>query len=107
MNSLSSIDEHLARFSILSNRSSKLSKYISKSIKMMIPQVLGMRHYINESWQNCLNELSNATELESTLITSGNSPTLVFARSNELLAVHLLLIYEKHQKGLVRRFARN
>lgn len=104
INSLSTIDDHLARFPILADRSSKLSKYISKSIKMMIPQVLGMRHYINESWQDCLNELNNATELEASLITGGNSPTLIFARSNELLAMHLLLMYEKYQNSLVSEF---
>lgn len=99
--SLSVIDNHLARFVILSNRSSTLSKYIAKSILMMIPQVLAMRHYFNEFWQDCLNELNTATQLEESLISSGSSPTLVFARSAELLAMHLLLMYEKHQTNPV------
>jgi hypothetical protein len=70
----------------------------------MIPQILGMRHYVNESWQECLNELNTATQLEATLIAGGNSPTLIFARSSELLGMHLLIIYEKHQARLVDRF---
>jgi hypothetical protein len=98
---LSTIDDHLARFIILSNRAASLSKYISNSILMMIPQILGMRYYVNGSWQECLNELSAANKLELTLITGGNSPTLIFARSSELLAMHLLIIYEKHQEHLV------
>jgi hypothetical protein len=101
---LSKIDNHLARLLILSNRTSILSKYISNSILMMIPQILGMRHYVNESWQECLNELNTATQLEATLIAGGNSPTLIFARSSELLGMHLLIIYEKHQARLVDRF---
>lgn len=71
---------------------------------MMIPQVLAMRHYLNQSWQDCLNELNTATQLEASLISSGSSPTLVFARSNELLAMHLLLMHEKYQANLVSRF---
>ncbi len=98
---ISTIDNHLARLVILSNRTNSLSKYISNSILMMIQQILGMRYYVNGSWQECLNELSIATKLESTLISGGNSPTLIFARSSELLAMHLLIIYEKYQERLV------
>ncbi|CAF0907888.1 unnamed protein product [Adineta steineri] len=96
----STIDNHLARFLILSNRTTPLSKYIANNILMMIPQVLGMRYYINGSWQESLNELNTATQLESAVVSSGNSPTLIFARSSELLAMHLLLIYEKYQEQL-------
>ena len=32
---------------------------------MMIPQILGMRYYVNGSWQECLSELNTATQLES------------------------------------------
>ncbi len=104
LSTLSTIDNHLARLLILSNRSHTLSKYISNSILMMIPQILGMRYYVNESWQECLNELNTATQLEATLISGGNSPTLIFARSSELLAMHLLIIYEKYKARLVNRF---
>lgn len=68
---------------------------------MMIPQILGMRYYVNGSWQECLNELNTATQLESTLTSNSNSPTLIFARSSELLAMHLLIMYEKYQEQLV------
>jgi hypothetical protein len=63
----------------------------------MIPQIRGIRHYVNQSWQDCLNELSNATQREATLVADANSPTLIFARSSELLALHLLLIHSKFQ----------
>jgi hypothetical protein len=98
---LSTVDDHLARLVILSNRTNSFSKYIVNSILMMIPQILGMRYYITGSWQECLNELNAATQLESTLIADGNSPTLIFARSSELLAMHLLIIHEKYQEQLV------
>ena len=68
---------------------------------MMIPQILGIRYYVNRSWQECLNELNTATQLESMLVADGNSPTLIFARSSELLAMHLLIIHEKYQEQLV------
>jgi hypothetical protein len=100
----STIDTHLARLAILANRTSSLSKYISNSILMMIPQIRGMRYYVNGSWQECLNELNTATQLETTLTSGGNSPTLIFARSSELLAIHLLIIYEKYQERLVSIF---
>ncbi|CAF3193574.1 unnamed protein product [Rotaria sp. Silwood2] len=98
---LSIIDNHLVRFVILSNRTNSLSKYISNSILMMIPQILGIRHYIHGLWQECLNELNTATQIESMLIPESNSPTLIFARSSELFAMHLLIIYEQYQKQLV------
>ncbi len=68
---------------------------------MMLPQILAMRYYITGSWQECLNELNAATQLESMLVADGNSPTLIFARSSELLAMHLLMIHEKYQEELV------
>lgn len=95
------IDDHLARLLILSNRTYSINKYISNSIEMMIPQIRAMRYYVNGSWQECLNELEKTIEIESKLIVGGNSPTLIFARSSELLAIHLLLIYEKYQERLV------
>lgn len=100
-NILSTVDNHLARLIVLSNRTTSLSKYISNSILMMVPQLLSMKYYVNGSWQECLNELNTATQLESTLTSSGNSPTLIFARSSELLAMHLLIIYEKFQERFV------
>jgi hypothetical protein len=100
----STIDNHLARLITLSNHTTSLSKYISTSILMMIPQILGMRYYINGSWQECLSELSEAVRFESMLVSDGNSPTLIFARSSELLAMHLLLIYEKYQEQLVSTY---
>jgi len=61
----------------------------------MISQIRGIRYYINQSWQECLNELNNATQREATLVADSNTPTLIFARSSELLAMHLLLIHTK------------
>ena len=95
------IEEHLNRITILANRTRPMSRYIGNSILMMVPQVLGMRHYLNGSWQDCLNELNAAYQIESSLVADGNSATLVFARSAELLGMHLLLIYEKHQDALI------
>jgi hypothetical protein len=62
----------------------------------MISQIRGIRYYVNQSWQECLKELNNATQREATLIADSNTPTLIFARSSELLAMHLLLIYTKY-----------
>ena len=99
---LSTIDEHLARLVVLSNRTANMSAYIANSILMMIPQVFGMRHYVNESWQECLNELHTAFQLEAVLATDDNGPTLIYARSSEVLAMHLLLIHEQlHEAPVV------
>ncbi|UJR31503.1 hypothetical protein I4U23_018992 [Adineta vaga] len=92
------IDNHLERFIILSNRTRHFSKYIANNIFLMAPQILAMRYYVNGLWQECLNELYTATQLESTAVSNGNNPTLIFARSSELLAMHLLLMYETYQE---------
>jgi hypothetical protein len=89
------VDNHLDRLVILSNQTISLNQYISISISMMISQIRGIRYYINQSWQECLNELNNATQREATLVADSNTPTLIFARSSELLAMHLLLIHTK------------
>ena len=102
---LNTIDEHLARLVILSNQTTNMSTYISNSILMMIPQVFGMRYYVNESWQECLDELHTAVQLETILIADNNGPTLIYARSSELLAMHLLLIHEQHQEAPVGAFS--
>lgn len=70
----------------------------------MIPQINGIRHYVNQSWQECLNELNNAIQREDGLIADTNSPTLIFARSSELLAMHLLLIHAKFKGQSVSLF---
>ena len=98
---LPTVDEHMARLPVLSNRSLPLSRYISESIDMMIPQLNGIRHYVNGSWQEALNELYTAVRLETKLVADGNSPTLVFARSTELLAMHLLLMHTKLRERAV------
>ncbi len=71
---------------------------------MMISQIRGIRYYVNQSWQECLDELNNANQREATLVADANTPTLIFARSSELLAMHLLLIYTQSQKQLIVRF---
>ena len=68
---------------------------------MMVPQVLGMRAYVHGLWQESLNELYAASQLESMAVSDGNSPTLIFARSSELLATHILLMYEEHRNETV------
>ena len=68
---------------------------------MMILQVHGIRHYINGSWQECLNELSTAVQIESGEIDYSRTSVLIPAISTQLLAIHLLLIYEKHQEQMV------
>ena len=88
----STIDDHLARFELLSNRTASLNKYVSTSISMMIAQVRGIIYYQSNSFQECLNVLNDATQREFNLVSDYNSPALIFARSSELLAVHLLLI---------------
>jgi hypothetical protein len=96
------LDHHLARLSVLSTQIRNLDKYIANSILMMIPQILAMRYYSNGSWQNSLSEFETALRLESMLSRFVNKPTLVFARSSELLAMHLMLIYEDAQDQWVR-----
>lgn len=98
MDVLVTIDGHLARFVTLSNRTARMSKYIAKHIMMMIPQIVGMRYYINGLWQESLNEFYAASHIESKLLSNGRSHTLVFARSIELLATHLIMIYKHYQK---------
>jgi hypothetical protein len=101
-NNTSIVDDHLNQLAILSNRASSINPYVSISISMMISQIGGIRYYVNQSWQECLNELDNATQLEGMLVAGANTPTLIFARSSELLAMHLLLIYTKFQEQSVR-----
>ncbi len=68
---------------------------------MMISQVHGIIFYKNNSFQDCLNVLNDATQSEFDLVVADNSPILIFARSSELLAMHLLMIHEKYQEELV------
>jgi hypothetical protein len=101
-NNTSIVDDHLNQMAILGNRVSTLNEYVSISISMMISQIHGIRYYVNQSWQECLNQLDNATKQEATLIPNANSPTLIYARSSELLGMHLLLMYTKFQQQSVR-----
>ncbi|CAF3694868.1 unnamed protein product [Rotaria sp. Silwood1] len=91
------IDQHIARFSILSSRTASLNPYISTSISMMISQIQGIIYYKNDSYQDCLNILNEVTQRELNLVIDNNSPILIYARSSELLAMHLLLIHRKYQ----------
>ncbi|CAF1127208.1 unnamed protein product [Rotaria sordida] len=100
-NNIFIIDEHLTRLNNLSNRTVSLNPYVSISISIMISQIRGIRYYINQSWQECLNELNNAVKRELTLIPGTNSPSLIFINSSELLAVHLLLIHRQFEQGLI------
>jgi len=95
------VNNHLDRLAILSDRAMSLNQYISTSISMMISQIHGIRYFVNQSRQECLNELNNATQREATLVPDANTPTLIFARSSELLAMHLLLIHKKSQEQSV------
>lgn len=70
---------------------------------MMISQIRGIIYYKNNSYQECLNILNNATQREFQLVNDNNSPTLLFARSSELLAMHLLLIGRYYQEPTVSR----
>ena len=94
-NQTSSINDHLTRLDQLSNMSSSLNQYVSGSIGIMLYQIRGVQAFVNGSWQECLNQLNAAVEREKQVIADANSPTLGFARSATLLAIHLLLIYEK------------
>ncbi|CAF3351042.1 unnamed protein product [Rotaria sp. Silwood2] len=93
-------DQHFARFAILSNLVASLNQYISTSISMMISQIQGIIYFKNNSFQDCLNILNEATQREFNLVIDNNSPILIFARSSELLAMHLLLIHRIYQNQL-------
>ena len=101
-NSTSTVSDHLNNLATLSNQVSAMNTYVSTSILMMISQIRGIQSYVNQSWQDCLNQLNNATQLEMTLVFTGNVPSLAFTRSSELLAMHLLLIHSKFQEQSVR-----
>lgn len=92
---LSRINDYLNRLSQLSNMSRPLNQYVSGSIGLMLYHIRGIQAYVNGLWQECLTQLSEAVEREKQVIPDANSPTLGFARSAELLALHLLLIYDK------------
>ena len=96
----STVDEHLLRLTVLSNQTITLSRYVSISISSMTNQIRAIRFYVQGAFDACLNELQNATGREITLLPDNNSPYLIFARSSELLALHLLLIHQKRQKVL-------
>lgn len=95
------IDEHLARFAILSNQTAVSNKYISMNILMMIPQVYGIIYYKNGSFQECLSVLYEASQREFELVIDNNSPILIFALSSNFLAMHLLLIHRYYQEPTV------
>ncbi|UJR31504.1 hypothetical protein I4U23_018993 [Adineta vaga] len=95
------IDEHLARFAVLANQTAPLNTYISVSISLMINQVQGIISYKNNLFQECLNTLREAAKRESELVTDNNSPTLIYARSSELLAMHLLLLHRKYIESTI------
>lgn len=70
------------------------SAFVADSIKMMISQVRAVRWcLVNISLSQCLNELSNATQFEASLVADPDSPPLLFIRSAELFALFLLRIY--------------
>ncbi|CAF4723878.1 unnamed protein product, partial [Rotaria sp. Silwood2] len=67
---------------------------------MMISQIQGIIYFNNNSFQDCLNRLNEATQREFNLVIDNNSPILIFARSSELVARHLLLINRIYQNPL-------
>lgn len=67
----------------------------------MISQIRAIRYYANGSLEACLSELNWAAEREMLLVVDNNSPYLIFIRSSELLALHLLLIHKDKPNGRV------
>ena len=88
------IDNHLFRLETLSNQTASLSRYVSISISLMISHIRAIRYYAHGSFEACLSELNWAVEREMLLVADNNSPYLIFIRSSELLALHLLLIHK-------------
>lgn len=72
----------------------------------MISQVRGVRAYLNESWQECLNELNTAVQRELQYPPDSSSPTVPMVRSSEMLAMHLLFMHERFQQQSVNHFVR-
>jgi hypothetical protein len=101
VHNLSNIDSHLSRLETLSNQTASLSQYVSISISLMISQIRAIQHYANGSSEACLSELKKAAEREVLLVPDNNSPYLIFIRSSELLALHLLLIHKDKQTARV------
>ena len=101
-NTAAIVDEHLSNLGILYDQVKPLNKYVSSSISMMILQIRGIQNYVNQSWQSCLDRLNDAVQIEMTLVPDSNTPNLLFTRSSEVLAMHLLLIYQNLQKQTVR-----
>lgn len=97
----SATDGHLDQFVVPANQSASLNQYISKSISMMIDQIHGIIYYKNNSFQECLTILNDATQREFDLVTDNLSPSLTFARSSGILSIHLLLIHGKYQPSSV------
>ena len=89
---LPKVGRHLVRLETLSNQTASLSRYVSISISLMISQIRAIQYYTNGSSEACLIELKKGAEREMLLVTDNNSPYLIFARSSELFALHLLLI---------------
>jgi len=78
-----------------------MNRYVSTSISLMLPFIQGIIYYKNASYQQCLNVLNDATQTEFNLVLDNNSPTLIYARASELLAIHLLLIHRIYQQESV------
>ena len=99
------VNDHLTRLAVLVNRTAPLNVYVSNNILTMINQVRAVRAYINESWQECLNELNTGVQRERQYPPDVSSPSLTFSRSSELLATHLLLMHERFQQQKVSPFS--
>lgn len=96
------VSDHLKNLEILKPQVESLNKFVSSSISMLISQIYGIQYYMNQSWQGCLDKLNDAVRIEMNLVSDSNTPSLMFIRASELLAMHLRLIYQKLQNQMVR-----
>lgn len=92
------LNNHLIRLNQLAAIALSMNKATSVSISLMVSQITALRWCLSNSLVNCLTELDNATQVESTLASDPNAPSILYIRSAELFAFYLLIVHRYYPK---------
>jgi hypothetical protein len=91
-----SIEYHLSRMIEMSSIMGPTMKSISIRTSLMVSQIDALRWCLNGSIKNCLIELNNANQIESSLSNDYNRPNILHIRSAELFALYLLITHRDY-----------
>jgi len=90
-NNAALIDYHLER--LLKISTALKSQLVSKSVRvdLMRLQIIALGWCFNGSMNNCLTNLAQATQIESSISDDYNRPDILHIRASELFALYLLI----------------